>query len=199
MGDITVTAKSKTSDTGTPFDTVSATGKKQFTYTFDKPATDKLYTFTYKTTVPEGQTSVENHAEVKRGDDTYSADDTCKVTKRDWSFTKTAPDSLTETGTDDLYTGKWSVSTPVPAEWNSYTFTDTIKKPQTGDHYGIADELDEEIRKNLRFTCTDNTVLTAADANIDVQITYYTSESAKVVLKSRFRTVPSMFSPLKSN
>lgn len=199
VGDITVTAKSKTSDTGTPFDTVSATGKKQFTYTFDKPATDKLYTFTYKTTVPEGQTSVENHAEVKRGDDTYSADDTCKVTKRDWSFTKTAPDSLTETGTDDLYTGKWSVSTPVPAEWNSYTFTDTIKKPQTGDHYGIADELDEEIRKNLRFTCTDNTVLTAADANIDVQITYYTSESAKVVLKSRFRTVPSMFSPLKSN
>ena len=180
VGDITVTAKSKTSDTGTLFDTVSsANGANTFTYTFSKTAIDKLYTFTYKTTVPEGQTSVENHAEVKRGDDTYSADDTCKVTKRDWSFTKTAPDSLTETGTDDLYTGKWSVSTPVPAEWNSYTFTDTIKKPQTGDHYGIADELDKEIRKNLRFTCTDNTVLTATEANIDVQITYYTSEGAK--------------------
>lgn len=203
VGDITVTAKSKTSDTGTPFHTVNATGKNQFTYTFDKTATDKLYTFTYKTTVPEGQTSVENHAEVKRGDDTYSTDDTCKVTKRDWSFTKTAPDSLTETGIDDLYTGKWSISTPVPAEWNSYTFTDTIKTPKKGDHYGIADELNSEILENLRFTCTDNTVLTAAEANVTVQITYYTSEGAKsgteITLPNRTEHVQSFKIKLTNN
>ena len=181
VGDVTVTD----SDTGATFDTIHADGQTKFDYTFSQLASSSQYTFTYKTKVPAGVKTVDNHAEIKRNNGIYSADDTGKVTERDWGVKKTASGTLTETGTEDLYTAEWSFTTPVPANWTSHTIVDNIKVPSKGkggDHYGIADKLDEEIKEKLYFICTDGTRLSYTDAvkaGIGINVTYYTSDSPK--------------------
>lgn len=65
----------------------------------------------------------------------------------------------------------------MPNSWTTYDFVDHIKVSENVKHYGIALELESEIRKNLTFTTADNKTLTAADAaaaGIKVTIDYYT-------------------------
>ena len=186
VGDVVVTEKSCATlrwQGDQEFDRITtAAGSTGFDYTFSKEAKGQEYTFTYKTKVPAGVTKVENKSTI---DNKYTAEETGTVTDREWDVSKKAPDSLTETGTQDLYTGAWDLSTPVPNSWKSYTIKDQIKTPDSkkgGDHYGIADELNEELKQKLAFTCVDGTTLSYAEATakgIDIQFQYYSTINGK--------------------
>ena len=188
VGDVTVTEMgcSSNSWTASTFDTITpANGSASFDYTFKKSATAEEYQFTYKTKVPADTTKVENKAELDHNGGHYEADKTGTVSDRNWDVSKKAPDSLTETSTQDLYTGAWDLSTPVPNSWKSYIIKDQIRTPDSkkgGDHYGIADELDEELKEKLTFTCVDGTTLSYAEATakgIGIQFQYYRTTDAK--------------------
>ena len=186
VGDVVVTEKNCETlhwQGDREFDRITpAAGSTGFDYTFSKEAKGQEYTFTYKTKVPAGVTKVENKSTI---DNKYTAEETGTVTDREWDVSKKAPDSLTETGTQDLYTGAWDLSTPVPNSWKSYTIKDQIKTPDSkkgGDHYGIADELNEELKQKLAFTCVDGTTLSYAEATakgIDIQFQYYSTINGK--------------------
>ncbi len=187
VGDVVVTEKSCATlgwQGDREFDRITtAAGNIRFDYQFPKEAKGEVYTFTYKTKVPAGATEVKNKSTFD--DDKYTAEETGTVTDREWDVSKKAPDSLTETGTQNLYTGAWDLSTPVPNSWKSYTIKDQIKTPDSkkgGDHYGIADKLDEELKQKLAFTCVDGTTLSYAEATakgIDIQFQYYSTINGK--------------------
>ena len=190
VGDVTVTEMgcSSNSWTASTFDTITpANGSTGFDYTFKKSATAEEYQFTYKTTVPAGTTKVENKAKLDHNGGHYEADKTGTVSDRNWDVSKntSGSGSLTETGTQDLYTGAWDLSTPVPNSWKSYTIKDQIRTPDSkkgGDHYGIADKLDAELKEKLTFTCVDGTTLSYAEATakgIGIQFQYYSTTDAK--------------------
>lgn len=186
VGDVVVTEKSCATlgwQGDREFDRITpAAGNTGFDYQFSREAKGEVYTFTYKTNVPAGATEVKNKSTI---DNKYTAEETGTVTDREWDVSKKAPDSLTETGTQDLYTGAWDLSTPVPNSWKSYTIKDQIKTPDSkkgGDHYGIADKLDEELKQNLTFTCVDGTTLSYAEATakgIGIQFQYYSTSDIK--------------------
>ena len=189
------------------FDQITpAAGSTRFDYAFEKEAKGREYKFTYKTKVPDGATAVKNKSTI---DDKYTAEETGTVTDREWDVSKKAPDSLTETGTQDLYTGAWDLSTPVPNSWKSYTIKDQIKTPDSkkgGDHYGIADKLDEELKQNLTFTCVDGTTLSYAEATakgIGIQFQYYSTsdikDSGKLTLPNAYTHVQCFTITLTNN
>ena len=162
----------------TLFDTVTGVnGKSSFEYKFPRAATGEEYKFIYTTTAPAtvGQ-KVGNEASVPGGS-TYSE---AEVKDRGWNLNKTATNSvLTETEKANIYKAYWKITTAVPNNWDKKTITDYIYTPNKydeGAHYGIAAELDAELKKNLRFNCTDDSTLTydqAVAAGIAIKITYY--------------------------
>lgn len=185
VGDIKVTERlSRWSGDETLFDTITdANGKTSFDYKFPRDVTGQEYKFTYKTTAPAtvGQ-KVGNEASVPGGS-TYSE---AEVKDRGWNLNKTATNSaLTATSTENLYKAYWKITTAVPNNWDKKTITDYIytpNKPDEGAHYGIAAELDAELKENLRFNCTDDSALTydqAVAAGIGIKITYYSAVQDK--------------------
>ena len=186
VGDITVTERQhRYWGDETLFDTITdANGKSSFEYVFPKDGTGEEYKFTYKTTAPDGaKTEVKNEASVPGGSTTVGTwtDD------RSWNLKKEATNSsLTETDKENIYKAYWKITTAVPNNWDTKTIRDFIYSPKNdneGKHYGIAAELDAEIKKNLRFNCTDSSSLTyeqAIAAGIGIEITYYDTVQDKV-------------------
>ena len=149
-----------------------------FEYTFNQDAYGMEYKFTYVTSVPAStdgkQVTVHNDSTITTNGKDYTTGKDVSSYDRSWNFNKSkAQNSLTSTDTENQYRADWQISSDVPNTWTEYTFVDQIKKPTYGEHYGIASELESEIRKNLTFTNTNNETLTAEKAGITVEIDYY--------------------------
>lgn len=152
-----------------------------FTYTFTKDACGKEYQFTYVTSAPKSNgkfLKVHNDSTIKIGDKDYKAGKDVTPSDGSWGVSKSATGSFTSTGEKDQYTAEWRLSFTMPNSWTTYDFVDQIKVPNENvEHYGIASELESEIRDSLSkqtFITADNkTKLTAAEAGIDVTIDYY--------------------------
>mgnify|MGYP002732163232 CR=1 FL=1 len=155
-----------------------------FTYTFsDANAPDegyqftgKEYTFTYVTSAPKDSNgnfqNVHNDSTIKIGDKTYTAGKDVTPHDRQWGISKSTTDSFTSTG-NNQYTAGWRLYSEVPNYWTTYDYLDRIKVSENVEHYGIASELEKEIRDHLTFTNADNQTLTAEQAGIKVTIDYY--------------------------
>ena len=147
-----------------------------FEYTFTQDAYGMEYKFTYVTSVPAStdgkQVTVHNDSTITTNGKEYTAGKDVSSSDRSWNFNKSTNGSLTATD-ENQYTAGWKLSSAVPNTWTEYTFVDQIKDPTYGEHYGIASELDQEIRNSLRFTTVDKQQLTAEQADITVEIDYY--------------------------
>lgn len=150
--------------------------KNGFEYTFTQDADGKEYQFTYVTSAPKDTDgnfqTVHNDSKIKIDDKDYTAEKDVTPSDRKWNFNKSATGKFTSTG-ENQYTAGWQISSDVPNTWTEYTFVDQIKVPENVKHYGIASELEEEIRDHLTFTNTDNQTLNADNACIEVTIDYY--------------------------
>ena len=150
--------------------------KNGFEYTFTQDADGKEYQFTYVTSAPKDTDgnfqTVHNDSKIKIDDKDYTAEKDVTPSDRKWNFNKSATGKFTSTG-ENQYTAGWQISSDVPNTWTEYTFVDQIKVPENVKHYGIASELEEEIRDHLTFTNADNQTLTADNACIEVTIDYY--------------------------
>lgn len=149
--------------------------KTRFEYTFGD-ADGKEYQFTYVTSAPKDTDGkflkVHNDSTITIDGKKYTAGKDVTPSDRSWNFYKSTKGSLTSTG-ENQYTAGWQISSDVPNTWTEYTFVDQIKVPENVKHYGIASELEEEIRDHLTFTNADNQTLTADNACIEVTIDYY--------------------------
>ncbi len=147
-----------------------------FTYTFTKDVSGKEYQFTYVTSAPKDSNDkflkVHNDSTITIDRKDYTAGKDVTPSDRQWNIRKSSTGNFTSTGKNQ-YTAGWSLSSAVPNSWTEYTFVDQIKVSENVKHYGIASELESEIRKNLTFTNADNKPLTAAEAGITVTIDYY--------------------------
>ena len=150
--------------------------KNGFEYTFTQDADGKEYQFTYVTSAPKDTDgnfqTVHNDSKIKIDDKDYTAEKDVTPSDRKWNFNKSATGKFTSTG-ENQYTAGWQISSDVPNTWTEYTFVDQIKVPENVKHYGIASELEAEIRDHLTFTNADNQTLTADNACIEVTIDYY--------------------------
>ena len=160
-----------------------------FTYTFndtDAAAvgsgyqfTGKEYTFTYETDAPKDTNGkfqkVHNDSNITIGDKTYTAGKDVTPSDRKWGISKSTTGNFTSTG-DNQYTAGWKLYSDVPNSWKTYDYLDRIKDSKNVTHYGIASELDKEIRDHLTFTTADNKTLTAEQAGITVTIDYYADD-----------------------
>lgn len=160
--------------------------KTGFTYTFndtDAAAVDptyqftgKEYTFTYKTDAPKDSNGnfkkVHNDSTIKIDGKDYTAGKDVTPHDRKWGIWKETTGSFTSTS-DNQYTAGWKLSSEVPNYWTTYDYLDRIKVSENVEHYGIASELEKEIRDHLTFTNADNQTLTAEQAGIKVTIDYY--------------------------
>ena len=171
-----------TTSIGEPF--APNTDRKGFVYTFEQDAYGMEYKFTYVTSAPKDNgkfLKVHNDSTIKIGDKDYKAGKDVTPSDRSWSVSKSATGSFTSTGEKDQYTAEWRLSFTMPNSWKTYDFVDQIEVPNPNpnnvEHYGIALELEREIRKNLIFKTADNKELTAAEAGIDVTIKYYRNKS----------------------
>lgn len=149
--------------------------KTGFEHTFGD-ADGKEYQFTYVTSAPKDTDGkflkVHNDSTITIDGKKYTAEKEVTPSDRSWNFYKSTKGSLTSTG-ENQYTAGWQISSDVPNTWTEYTFVDQIKVPENVKHYGIASELEEEIRDHLTFTNADNQTLTADNACIEVTIDYY--------------------------
>lgn len=147
-----------------------------FEYTFTQNAYGMEYQFTYVTSAPKDSNGnfqkVHNDFTIKIGDKTYTAGKDVTPHDRQWGISKSTTDSFTSTG-DNQYTAGWKLSSDVPNYWTTYDYLDRIKVSENVEHYGIASELEKEIRDHLTFTTADNQTLTAEQAGIKVTIDYY--------------------------
>lgn len=157
-----------------------------FTYTFndtDAAAvgsgyqfTGKEYTFTYETDAPKDTNGkfqkVHNDSTIKIDGKDYTAGKDVTPHDRKWGIWKETTGSFTSTS-DNQYTAGWKLSSEVPNYWKTYDYLDRIKVSENVEHYGIASELEKEIRDHLTFTNADNQTLTAEQAGIKVTIDYY--------------------------
>ena len=161
-----------------------------FTYTFndtDAAAvgtgyqfTGKEYTFTYVTDAPRDANGnfkkVHNDSTIKIDGKDYTAGMDVTPSDRRLEIRKDPTGSFTSTGEKDQYTAGWKLSSDVPNYWKTYDYLDRIKDSENVTHYGIALELDKEIRDHLRFKNANNETLTAEQAGITVTIDYYADD-----------------------
>ena len=152
------------------------TDGKGFTYTFGD-AYGKEYQFTYVTSAPKDPNGkfqkVHNDSTIKIDGKDYTAEKDVKPSDREWKFIKNATGNFTSTDKENQYKAEWKLSSEVPNFWETYDFVDQIKVSENVKHYGIASELDQEIRNSLKFTTVDKQQLTAEQAGITVKIDYY--------------------------
>lgn len=149
-----------------------------FEYTFPEDSCGKEYQFTYVTSVPKDSSGkpVHNDSTITIDGKKYTVGKDVTPSDRKWNFHKNPTGSFISTGEENQYTAGWSLSSSVPNSWTEYTLVDQIKVSENVKHYGIASELEREIRdnpNNLTFKTADNQKLTAAKAGIDVTIDYY--------------------------
>lgn len=154
--------------------------KKGFTYTFNEDAYGMEYKFTYETTVPTDSTTgkpvmVHNDSTFKVDGKDYTVGKDVTPSDRKWGISKSTTGNFTSTG-DNQYTAGWKLYSDVPNSWKTYDYLDRIKDSENVKHYGIASELDKEIRDHLTFTTADNKTLTAEQAGITVTIDYYADD-----------------------
>lgn len=179
-GSITLTqTKDKDNNTSnTVIDSTISPNESQngFAYTFTQDACGKEYTFTYKTDAPKDSNGnfkkVHNDSTIKIDGKDYTAGKDVTPHDRQWGISKSTTDSFTSTD-DNQYTAGWKLSSEVPNYWKTYDYLDRIKVSENVEHYGIASELEKEIRDHLTFTNADNQTLTAEQAGIKVTIDYY--------------------------
>ena len=156
--------------------------KTWFEYTFGD-ADGKEYQFTYVTSAPKDTDGkflkVHNDSTIKIDGKDYTAGKDVTPHDRKWGIWKETTGSFTSTS-DNQYTAGWRLYSEVPNSWTSYAFLDQIKVSENVKHYGIASELDKEIRKNLTFTNANNQPLSAEDAGIEVTIDYYAESFSNV-------------------
>ena len=156
--------------------------KTGFEYTFGD-ADGKEYQFTYVTSAPKDTDGkflkVHNDSTIKIDGKDYTAGKDVTPHDRKWGIWKETTGSFTSTS-DNQYTAGWRLYSEVPNSWTSYAFLDQIKVSENVKHYGIASELDKEIRKNLTFTNANNQPLSAEDAGIEVTIDYYAESFSNV-------------------
>ena len=171
--------KDKDNKTSTKLITNSITpyeDKTWFEYTFGD-ADGKEYQFTYVTSAPKDNgkfLKVHNDSTITIDRKDYTAGKDVTPSDRSWNFYKsTKGGSLIPTGEENQYTASWKLYSDVPNFWETYDFVDQIKVPENVKHYGIASELESEIRKNLTFTNANNEPLSAEAAGITVTIDYY--------------------------
>lgn len=154
-----------------------------FTYTFTNDAYGKEYQFTYVTSAPKDANGnfqkVHNDSTIKIDGKDYTAGKDVTPHDRKWGIWKETTGSFTSTS-DNQYTAGWRLYSEVPNSWTSYAFLDQIKVSENVKHYGIASELDKEIRRNLTFTNANNQPLSAEDAGIEVTIDYYAESFSNV-------------------
>ena len=148
-----------------------------FTYTFTKDACGKEYQFTYVTSAPKDNgkfLKVHNDSTITIDGKDYKAGKDVTPSDRSWSVSKNPTGKFTSTGEKDQYTAEWRLSFTMPNSWTTYDFVDQIKVPNENvEHYGIASELEREIRDHLTFKTADNKPLNAEQAGITVTIDYY--------------------------
>ena len=167
-----------TASIGEPFEPNA--DKKGFTYTFNEDAYGMEYKFTYETTVPTDSTTgkpvmVHNDSTFKVDGKDYTVGKDVTPSDRKWGISKSTTGNFTSTG-DNQYTAGWKLYSDVPNSWKTYDYLDRIKDSENVKHYGIASELDKEIRDHLTFTTADNQTLTAEQAGITVTIDYYADD-----------------------
>ena len=164
-----------TTSIGEPF--APNTDRKGFVYTFEQDAYGMEYKFTYVTSAPKDNgkfLKVHNDSTIKIGDKDYKAGKDVTPSDRSWSYSKNPTGKFTSTGEKDQYTAEWRLSFTMPNSWTTYDFVDQIKVPNENvEHYGIASELESEIRDHLTFKTADNKPLNAEQAGITVTIDYY--------------------------
>lgn len=150
--------------------------KNGFEYTFTQDADGKEYQFTYVTSAPKDTDgnfqTVHNDSKIKIDDKDYTAEKDVTPHDRKWGIWKETTGSFTSTS-DNQYTAGWKLSSEVPNYWKTYDYLDRIIVSENVEHYGIASELEKEIRDHLTFTNADNQTLTAEQAGIKVTIDYY--------------------------
>lgn len=186
-GSITLTqTKDKDNNTSnTVIDSTISPNESQngFAYTFTQDACGKEYQFTYVTSAPKDANGnfqkVHNDSTIKIDGKDYTAGKDVTPHDRKWGIWKETTGSFTSTS-DNQYTAGWRLYSEVPNSWTSYAFLDQIKVSENVKHYGIASELDKEIRKNLTFTNANNQPLSAEDADIEVTIDYYAESFSNV-------------------
>ena len=163
--------------------------KTGFTYTFndtDAAAvgsnyqfTGKEYTFTYVTTAPKDANGnfqkVHNDSTITIDKKTYTAGKDVTPSDRKWGISKSPTGNFTSTD-DNQYTAGWKLYSDVPNSWTTFEYLDRIIDSENVKHYGIASELETEIRDHLTFTNADNQTLTAEQAGIKVTIDYYADD-----------------------
>lgn len=146
-----------------------------FEYTFGD-ADGKEYQFTYVTSAPKDTDGkflkVHNDSTIKIDGKDYTAGKDVTPHDRKWGIWKETTGSFTSTS-DNQYTAGWKLSSEVPNYWKTYDYLDRIIVSENVEHYGIASELEKEIRDHLTFTNADNQTLTAEQAGIKVTIDYY--------------------------
>ena len=167
-----------TASIGEPFEPNA--DKKGFTYTFNEDAYGMEYKFTYETTVPTDSTTgkpvmVHNDSTFKVDGKDYTVGKDVYPSDRKWGISKSTTGNFTSTG-DNQYTAGWKLYSDVPNSWTTFEYLDRIKDSENVKHYGIASELDKEIRDHLTFTTADNKTLTAEQAGITVTIDYYADD-----------------------
>lgn len=149
--------------------------KTGFEYTFGD-ADGKEYQFTYVTSAPKDTDGkflkVHNDSTIKIDGKDYTAGKDVTPHDRKWGIWKETTGSFTSTS-DNQYTAGWKLSSEVPNYWKTYDYLDRIIVSENVEHYGIASELEKEIRDHLTFTNADNQTLTAEQAGIKVTIDYY--------------------------
>lgn len=186
-GSITLTqTKDKDNNTSnTVIDSTISPNESQngFAYTFTQDACGKEYQFTYVTSAPKDANGnfqkVHNDSTIKIDGKDYTAGKDVTPHDRKWGIWKETTGSFTSTS-DNQYTAGWRLYSEVPNSWTSYAFLDQIKVSENVKHYGIASELDKEIRRNLTFTNANNQPLSAEDAGIEVTIDYYAESFSDV-------------------
>ena len=165
--------------------------KTGFTYTFsDADADDgyqftgKEYQFTYVTSAPKDSNGkykkVHNDSTIKIDGKDYTAGKDVTPSDRSWGIWKETTGNFTSTGEENQYTAGWKLSSDVPNSWTTYDYLDQIKDSENVKHYGIASELESEIRKYLTFTNANNETLKADEAGIEVTIDYYAESFSNV-------------------
>ena len=163
-----------TTSIGEPF--APNTDRKGFVYTFEQDAYGMEYKFTYVTSAPKDTDGkflkVHNDSTIKIDGKDYTAGKDVTPHDRKWGIWKETTGSFTSTS-DNQYTAGWKLSSEVPNYWKTYDYLDRIIVSENVEHYGIASELEKEIRDHLTFTNADNQTLTAEQAGIKVAIDYY--------------------------
>ena len=139
--------------------------KTGFTYTFPEGSNAMRYEIKYKTTAPDGSTSVKNTVEYGKKDHNYFTGESTVPTVtptpgQKFEPKKTASGTLTAKDAENpnLLVAPWTITANIGN--GVYEITDRIPTSwvdgKNVDHYGIAKELQQQIQNNLTISYTQD-------------------------------------------